>query len=382
LTKKGRLSIITPMDDAKVVLVHDWLTGQRGGEKVLEVFAEIFPRAPIYTLFHFRGTQAEAVETRDIHTSFLQRMPLSKKKYRSYLPLYPLAVELFDMQEYDFIVSSSHCVAKGVVPRPDALHICYVHSPVRYAWNQYHAYFSPGRLGLFSRFLIPPVIHRLRVWDVVSSSRVDRFVANSRTVARRIHRYYRREAEVIHPPVDTRFFRPGGEKGEYFLIVSALVPYKRIDLALEAFSRLRLPLRIVGTGPEYRRLKRLAGADVEFLGFLPPEDLLRLYQGARALVMPGEEDFGINALESQACGVPVIAYGRGGATETVREGETGILFPELTAESLREAVEAFSASSFDAEVVRANALRFSRERFKERIEAYFQECWKEHQEAS
>ncbi len=257
------------MENVKVALVHDWLTGQRGGEKVLEVLAEVFPKAPIYTLFHFKGSQREDIERRVIRTSFLQGMPFLRKKYRSYLPLFPLAVEMFDLQDYDLVVSTSHCVAKGVIPRPDALHVSYIHSPMRYAWNLYFSYFSPARLSPFSRFLIPPVVHGLRTWDVASSARVDHFVANSANVARRIERYYRREADIIHPPADTDFYTPDESlpAGDFFLIVSALVPYKRIDLAVEAFNRTGAPLRIVGTGPEYKALKRRARPERRVPGF-------------------------------------------------------------------------------------------------------------------
>jgi glycosyltransferase involved in cell wall biosynthesis len=367
------------MEKAKVALVHDWLTGQRGGEKVLEIFTEIFPDAPIYTLFHFPGSQSEKIEQKTIYTSFLQKMPFLKRKYRSYLIFYPLAVELFDLQEYDFIISSSHCVAKGAIPRPDSLHICYVHSPVRYAWNQYFAYFSPEKLGLISRLLIPPVIHRLRQWDVTSTSRVDHFVANSKTVARRISRYYRREAEVIHPPVDTDFFQPNPKQGEYFLVVSALVPYKKIDLALEVFNRSGWKLKIAGDGPNYKELKKKARSNVEFLGFLSPPDLLHVYQGAKALLMPGEEDFGINSLEAQACGIPVVAYGRGGATETVLPGETGLFFSELRAESLQGTLDKFQTIAFNKAKIRDNAMKFSREVFKARASAFFRARWEDFQ---
>ncbi len=367
------------MEKAKVALVHDWLTGQRGGEKVLEIFTEIFPDAPIYTLFHFAGSQSEKIEKKSIYTSFLQKMPFLKRKYRSYLIFYPMAVELFDLQDYDLVISSSHCVAKGVIPRPDSLHICYVHSPVRYAWNQYFAYFSPKKLGLISRFLIPPVIHRLRQWDVTSNARVDHFLANSKTVARRISRYCRREAEVIHPPVDTKFFQPGTREGEYFLIVSALVPYKRIDLAIEAFNRSGWKLKIAGDGPSYREFRKKAKNNVEFLGFLSPPELLQVYQGAKALLMPGEEDFGINSLEAQACGVPVVAFGRGGATETVLGGETGLFFPELTVESLQDALDKFQDIAFNKAKIRDNAMKFSRELFKEKVSAFFREKWQDFQ---
>lgn len=366
------------METIKAALVHDWLTGQRGGEKVLEVLVEIFPKAPVFTLFHFKDSQSARVEQAEIVTSFLEKMPLARRKYRSYLPLFPLAVEQFDLQPYDLVISSSHCVAKGVLPRPDALHICYIHSPMRYAWNQYFTYFDPGRLKLFSRLLIPPVIHRLRLWDESSAHRVDHFVANSRTVAQRVRRYYRREADVIPPPVDTDFFQPAGPPDDYFLIVSALVPYKRIDLAIEAFNRVRRPLKIVGQGPEGKRLRKTARDNIEFLGALPPEELLSSYQRARALLIPGEEDFGINALEAQACGVPVIAFGRGGATESVVPGETGLFFDVPSADHLLEALDKFQGMNFNRNTIRANALNYSRPTFKQRISAYFQDRWDEH----
>lgn len=366
------------METIKVALVHDWLTGQRGGEKVLEVLVELFPQAPVFTLFHVKGSQRAQIEQAEIVTSFLQRMPLLRKKYRSLLPLFPLAVEQFDLQAYDLVISSSHCVAKGAIPRPDALHICYIHSPMRYAWNQYFSYFAPEKLMLFRRLLIPPIIHHLRMWDESSACRVDRFVANSRTVAQRVRRYYGREADVIPPPVDTDFFQTAGPPEDYYLIVAALVPYKRIDLAIEAFNRTRRPLKIVGQGPDEKRLRNAAGDNIEFLGALPPEELLSSYQRARALLIPGEEDFGINALEAQACGVPVIAFGRGGATESVIHGESGLFFDVLSANSLLEALDKFQGMTFNRNTIRANALNYSKSKFKQRMSSYFQDKWNEH----
>ena len=361
----------------KVALVHDWLTGQRGGEKVLEVLAELFPQAPIYALFHVKGSQVPELEDRDIRTSFLQRMPFVRKRYRSYLPLYPLAAELFDLQDYDLVISSSHCAAKGIIPRPDALHVSYVHSPIRYAWNQYWAYFSPAKLSLFSRVIIPPVLHYLRMWDESSSHRVDAFLANSKNTAQRIAKYYRRTAEVIHPPVDTRFFVPpaGRTKRSGFLIVSALVPYKRIDLAIEAFNRTGRDLCIVGQGPDFKTLKKMAKPNVRFSGALSPDDLRRAYQSAQALIMPGEEDFGITALEAQACGTPVIAFGRGGALETIVPKKTGLFFPELKVSSLIAALDGFQTGGFKPQAARANALRFSRETFKRKLAAVIEKKW-------
>jgi len=367
------------MEKVRIALVHDWLTGRRGGEKVLEVLAELYPHAPVFTLIHFPGSQHPALEAGDIRTSFIQRLPLLKKRYRSYLPLFPLAVEMFDLQDFDLIISSSHCVAKGAIPRPDAMHISYIHSPMRYAWNQYFAYFAPSRLGWISRRLIPPVLHRLRIWDTVTCHRVDHFAANSRAVAQRIRRYYGRQAEVIYPPVDTEFFRPGEKSGDYYLIVTALVPYKRVDLAIEAFRHRREILQIVGDGPEFKALRRSAPSNVRFLGPISDGELRSLYQEARALIMPGEEDFGINSIESQACGVPVIAYGRGGANETVVSGRTGHLFSQPTPAGLSDALDKFQTMAFNKREIRAHAERFSRAIFKTKISAFLREKWSEFQ---
>jgi glycosyltransferase involved in cell wall biosynthesis len=366
------------MEKIRVALVHDWLTGQRGGEKVLEVLAEIFPEAPIYTLFHFPGSQSPALEGRKIHTSFLQRLPCLRKKYRLYLPLFPLAAELFDLAAYDLVISSSHCVAKGVIPGPDSLHLSYVHSPVRYAWNQYHAYFAPRELSLFRRLAVPRVIHRLRIWDVASSARVDHFIANSANVARRIRRYYRRDAEVIHPPVDTEFFTLPAAPSErtYFLIVSALVPYKKIGLAVEAFNRTGDPLKIVGDGPDFSRLARRARPNIEFLGQVPADGLRDLYRGALAYLLPGEEDFGIAAVEAQACGAPVVAYGRGGALESVVPGRTGVFFADPSPAGLEDALDNFRGLKFNSSDLRSNAMRFSRPLFRQRLTACFEARWR------
>ncbi|MBM3293449.1 MAG: glycosyltransferase family 4 protein [Candidatus Aminicenantes bacterium] len=371
------------MENVRIALVHDWLTGRRGGEKVLEVLAELFPRAPIFTLIRFPGSQVQELEARDIRTSFLQGMPFLRKRYRSYLPLYPLAVEQFDLQEFELVLSSSHCVAKGIIPGPEALHVSYIHSPVRYAWNQYFAYFGPGRTGPIGRFLIPPLLHRLRVWDVTSAARVDHFLANSKAVARRIEKYYRRPAEVVHPPVDTDFFTPPESEPERrgFLIVSALVPYKRIDAAAAAFRGRRDELRVVGDGPEYKALRRAAGPNVAFLGAVDDGELRRLYREAAAFLQPGEEDFGIAPLEAQACGTPVIAYGRGGACETVLPGETGLLYDAPTPAALAAALDKFRGLAFNTHSLRSHALKFSRGVFKEKIAARLRRLWDGHKDS-
>ena len=297
----------------KIALVHDWLTGMRGGEKVLEVLCELYPDASLYTLLHNRGTVSSLIEQREIHTSFIDRLPLKTKSYRNYLPLFPRAIESFDFSQYDLLLSSSHAVAKGARPAPGAVHICYCHTPMRYVWELYDDYFVPGRAGLLTRAVMSVVAPRLRRWDVDSSERVHYFISNSRNVAQRISRYYHRTSDVVHPPVNLdQFTLSEGDDG-YFLIVSALVPYKRVDLALHVFNESGEKLLIVGTGPERSRLQALARRNIEFLGWQSDVDLARLYARCRALIFPGVEDFGIVPLEARASGKPVIAFGEGGA---------------------------------------------------------------------
>ena len=355
----------------KVALVHDWLTGMRGGEKVLEVVCSLYPDADIHTLFHWRGSVSPAIERHRIHTSFLQYMPLARTQYRRYLPLFPFAVERFDLDGCDLVISSSHCAVKSVVAPGRARHVCYCHSPMRYAWDQFDAYFGPERVGaMASRWLYRPMLSRLAMWDAATAHRVHRFVANSQHVAARIRRYYNREATIVYPPVDTVFYQPAPVSSEsHFLIVSAFVPYKRIEIALEACHRAGARLRIVGDGPDRDRLQQLAGPDVTFLGPLSDEQLRDEYRRARALIMPGEEDFGIVPVEAQACGRPVVALGRGGALETVTEGETGVLFAESTAESLGDALTRLERMSFDATRIRASAERFSRDHHARAMQA-------------
>ncbi|MBI5238272.1 MAG: glycosyltransferase [Deltaproteobacteria bacterium] len=349
----------------------------RGGEKVLEALCELFPDADLFTLLHIPGAVSGTIEKRRIKTSFIQSLPLAKKRYRYYLPLFPLAVEGFDLKGYDLVISSSHCAAKGVIPGPDALHISYIHSPMRYVWDMYGEYFGKAR-GL-SGLLIRLSAHYLRLWDSSSTSRVDFFVANSNHVAKRIMRYYRRDSSVIYPPVDvSRFSIAGRAPGDYYLIVSAFAPYKRLDIAVEAFNMLGKRLIIAGTGQEEKRLKAMAGKNIEFLGWKGDTEVAELYRNCRALVFPGTEDFGITPVEAMACGRPVIAHGKGGALETVRglnapEGAgnnpTGIFFYEQTARALKDAVEAFEAHmrAFDPRLIRQSAMAFDKAVFKENI---------------
>ncbi|HPQ67871.1 MAG TPA: glycosyltransferase [bacterium] len=369
----------------KVALVHDWLTGMRGGERCLEAFCELFPEAHLYTLLHNKGAVSRRIETMPIHTSFIQKMPFATKGYRYYLPLFPTAIEMFDLREYDLILSSSHCAAKGVRCHPHQVHISYCYTPMRYAWDMAHLYFSREVFSPLSRRLIPPFLNGLRMWDALSSRRVDHFIAISRHIARRIAKHYRRDARVIYPPVDvTRFAHEKAE--DYYLLVSSFAPYKRIDLVLQAFRELRLPLRIVGEGQEFRRLKKYAGPNVRFLGRLSDEAVAEQMARCRAFVFAAEEDFGIAPLEAQAAGKPVIAYGKGGVLETLgaypmtgdgdRDREAlaageygGLFFPRQDIASLVDAVRLFETISdrFDPAKLSARVASFAPERFKKEI---------------
>ena len=359
----------------RVALVHDWLTGMRGGEKVLEVLCELYPDADIFTLVHRRGSVSPTIERHRITTSLVQRLPFGTARYRSYLPLFPFAIEQFALDGYDLVISSSHCAAKAVVVPGRARHISYCHSPMRYAWDQFEEYFGPARVGPWmSRWCYRPLLARLARWDAATAPRVHRFVANSRHVAGRIHRYYNRNSTVVYPPVDTTFFHPSPDgtaasAPASALVVSALVPYKRVDRAIDACALAGLPLRIAGDGPDRDRLARQAGDAVTFLGRVTDEALRDEYRAARVVILPGEEDFGIAPLEAQACGTPVVALARGGALETVKNGQTGLLFPEPTPESLADTLRAALRWNFDAARIRDHAEAFSREQHAARLRA-------------
>lgn len=362
----------------KVALVHDWLTGMRGGEKVLEILCDLFPDADLFTLLHNPGSVSDKIESHRIFTSFINRLPLKSKRYRHYLPLFPTAIEQLDFKPYQLIVSTSHCAAKGIITPPGALHISYLHTPMRYVWDMYQDYFGDGKTGWLTGKIIPLFANYLRMWDVTSSNRVDWFLANSRHVARRIKKFYGREATVIHPPVDTTAFSPVESNEGYDLIVSALVPYKRIDLAIAAYKQLKRRLMVVGSGPEKERLRKSAGGGIEFHDWQPAEKLRQFYQGCRALIFPGEEDFGIVPVEAMACGKPVIAFGRGGALETVTgatEGQqgTGVFFAKQTVAALTAAVELSEKISWDPGFIARHARQFDRQVFADKLSAFILE---------
>lgn len=358
---------VSGLDDlrhVRVAFVHDWLTGMRGGERVLEALSHMFPSAELFTLLHIPGTVSPILERHRRHTSVVQRLPGAARLYRHYLPVFPFAIEQFDLEGFDLVISSSHCAAKAVLPPPRGVHICYCHSPMRYAWDQFDAYFGEERVGRLAGRLLRRYMRRLAYWDAETAARVHRFVANSRHVAGRIARYYGRAARVVHPPIDTAFFTPEGRMTDnYLLVVSALVPYKRLDLAIAAADAVQLPLKIVGRGPELERLQRIAGSRVEFLGSRTNEEIRSLYRRAAALLMPGEEDFGMVPLEAQACGCPVVALGRGGALETVLDGVTGVLVREASVSALADGLARVRDLRTPVSVLRAHAERFSTEVF-------------------
>jgi len=350
-----------------VGLVHDWLTGQRGGEKVLLAIARLFPGAPVYTLFHLPGSVDPELERRVAATSFLQRAPGLDRHYRSYLPLFPAALQDLDVRSHRLVISTSHCVAKSVIRGPRARHFCYCHTPMRYAWDQEEAYFGRGR-GPLAR-LRRLVLARLRRWDVATAGRVDRYFANSTFVADRIRRYYRRPAEVLPPPVDTAFFTPpaGPVERAGALMVAALSPYKKVDLAIQACAAAELPLTVVGTGPERQRLAALAGPTVRFAGRVDADELRELYRRSLLFLQPGIEDFGISTVEALACGTPVAALGAGGVRDIVRDGVEGLLFAGDEPAAIAAAIDKLRGMEFNPLNLRERAEQFSAERFARRL---------------
>lgn len=351
----------------KVAIVHDFLMQMGGAEKVVEVLHSMYPNAPIYTSAYDPEAMPAHYRQWDIRTTFMQRLPMKRRTHRAALLLYPIAFEMMDLSAYDLVISSSSAFAKGIITQPDTRHICYTHAPMRYAWSS-GTYIKNERASRAARVLLAPAFHYLRTWDAVASSRVDSYIANSTAVARRIKKFYGRDSEVICPPVDTERFAISKTVEDYAILVSRFVPYKRLDLAVEAFSRMDRRLKIVGDGRCKKTLQKIAGPTIEFLGHVPEAELPGLLARASMFLMPGEEDFGIAPVEANACGRPVVAYARGGALDSQVDGVTGVLFQDQTVESLCAAVACADRITFDPEIIRASAMRFSTAAFVARFE--------------
>jgi glycosyltransferase involved in cell wall biosynthesis len=352
----------------RLAIVHDYLNQYGGAERVLEALHGLFPRAPIFTSMYDPTHLPDFYRQYDIHTSFMQRLPGVTSHHQAYLPLYPVAFESFDFSDYDVVISNSSAWCKGVVTTPETVHICYCLTPMRFAWR-YRDYVERERLGRLLRLGLPAAMTALRVWDVTSSQRVDRFLAISHAVAARVKKYYRRQATIVYPPVDTGRFATNCAPGDYYLVVSRLVPYKRVDLAVETFNRLGLPLKVVGDGRDYAALRGRSAPNVEFLGRVSDPEVVALIQGCRGFLFPGEEDFGITPVEAQAAGRPVVAYGAGGALDTVLDGETGVHFGEQTVASLTAGVRRLESLSLDPVRIADHARRFDITIFEQEIRA-------------
>ncbi len=356
----------------KVALIHDYLNQFGGAERVIETLHEIFPNAPVYTSIYKPGNFPNSFKKMDIRTSFMQDLPFVFDNFRAFAALYPFAFQSFNLKEYDLIISSSSAFAKGVKKRKDAIHVCYCYNPMRFVWR-YNEYIKKENFPAVIKSLLPYSLVPLKFWDLETSKGVDYFIANSNAVATRIKTLYNRDSEVIYPPIDTKRFDFKDKNGDYFLIVSRLAAYKRIDIAVKALSLLNIPLKIVGEGPAGKSLKELAFSNVEFLGKLSDDEVKPLYSECKALILPGEEDFGMTPLEAAASGRPTIAYAKGGALETVIEGKTGIFFKEPSAESLMEAVLKFDTMMFDKKMLRFHAENFDKEIFKQKIRSMLHE---------
>lgn len=356
----------------KLAITHEWLVHPGGSEKVVEAFHEIFPDAPIYTLVYNEKSMPPQFKQMDIRTTFLQKFEAARKNYQPFLPFMPLAFKQLDLSGYDVVLSSSHACAKNLTLPPRTLHICYCYTPMRYIWDFYDIY--RNRLKMPQKFLFTLAARYLRAEDIKSSKRVHHFIAISHYIAKRIKRTYNRESDVIYPPVNTEFYVPSKNaanmRGEYYLIVSRLVPYKKMHLAVEAFNELGMPLRVIGDGQDLDCLKSIAKTNIIFSGRVSDEEVRKAYQECAALIFPQEEDFGITAVEVQACGKPVIAYAAGGAVETIGDGKTGAFFTPQTKEALIQAVKSFENAHFSADAIRQNSESFSKERFKREIQEY------------
>lgn len=357
----------------KVALVHEHLAQDGGAERVVQVLQDIFPDAPLYTLIYDRNRAHAAFRDKDIRTSFLQKMPFGVRHYQWYLTMMATAVESYELEQYDVVISSSSAFAKGIITRPETQHICYLHSPTRYLWSDTHRYVQELSYNAAIKKVLPHVLNGIRVWDRAAADRVDVFIANSRIVQNRIAKYYRRTSDVIYPPVDISRFSVAKNIGDYYLTGGRLVAYKRFDIAVQAFNKLGMPLKIFGTGPELRRLRAMAKNNIEFVGRVSDADLPKLYQKAIAFLNPQEEDFGITVIEAMASGRPVIAYNAGGAMETVVPNMSGAFFDDQMWESLADAVIRFKPEIYHSQDIVTHARTFSTENFKKNISAYIAE---------
>lgn len=367
------------LDTLKIAIVCDWLTVFAGAERVVYEMHKLFPNAVIHTAL-YDHKRMKAFHKADVRESFLKWIPFARRFHRAFLPWMPLAFERMDLSEYDIVISSSHSAAKGIITQPKTLHVCYCHSPMRYVWDQSHQYQNQFRsFSLFKPFY-KPILHHIRLWDRLAAERPDRLIANSHYIHDRIRKYYKKESQVIHPPVDLSAFSVAADHGDSYLAIGRLIPYKRFDLPILAAQKMGISLTVVGDGPEMKRLKKLAkGADVTFLGKVSDEELRKIYQNSKALLFPQVEDFGIVPLEAMACGTPVIAFGKGGALETVKEGVSGLFFEEQTVDSLCSAIQRFERQKWDAHVVADSVSSFSTARFKSELHYFLETAWKEHQ---
>ncbi len=370
----------------RVALIHDHLAQDGGAEKVLKALAEMFPNAPIYTLLYEKKNADKYFKNRHIETSVIQKLPGGIKHYQWYMPFMPMAVEFFDLKNYDLVISDASAFAKGVITSPHTLHICYCHTPTRYIWSDTHQYINELKYNKYFKKIISLVLNYIRMWDKLAADRVDKFIANSKTVRKRILKYYRRESRVIYPPVEidkfsinppAPLYQGGKSEEDYFLIGGRLAPYKRVDIVIEAFKKISKKLKVFGGGIDLNRLKKIAGEakNIEFLGRVDDKKMAELYRKCQAFINPQEEDLGITVIEAMASGRPVIAYRKGGATETVIEGETGIFFDRQDAESLSETVLSFDSAKFNPQKIRAHAEKFGVERFKKEMREFIEEEW-------
>ncbi len=363
----------------RIAIVHDWLVFYGGAERVLEEILQVFPNADLFSLIDFLPEDKRDFIQKKPRTSFLQKFPRSNTQYRNYLPFMPLAIEQFDFSDYDLIISSSHAVAKGIITTPSQLHICFFNSFMHYAWNQQTLYIQKNSNNIVKNTFIRFVMHYIRLWDYLSSQRPDLCVANSYFTASALQKYYKRDSKIIYPPVNLDFTTGDYAKEDYYVTVARLVPYKKIDLIVQTFTKIGKPLVVIGDGPEFSNIQKLAGKNVKFLGAQPSTIVKEYLQKARGFVFASNEPFGIVSIEAQACGTPVIAFGKGGALETVLENQTGVFFKSQTVEALQDAVERFEQMTFDPGVIRKNAERFSTERFRLEFKEFVDAAWQEFQ---